>query len=86
MPRMPSRWVSFRLGYLRFRSITFCDTFNLKLLSPLLEVVVALLWTALTLKQKDGAIGKQFQADGSIGKQGEKVGGPFSSQGAVGKE
>jgi hypothetical protein len=49
---------------------------------------------------KDGALGKQFQrtalnnqtlaradklsADGNIGKIGEAVGGPFSSQGAVG--
>ncbi|KAI4747476.1 hypothetical protein E4T50_02217 [Aureobasidium sp. EXF-12298] len=34
----------------------------------------------------DGAIGKQFKADGSIGQIGEKVGGPFSSQGAIGKQ
>ncbi|KAG9695410.1 hypothetical protein KCU81_g370, partial [Aureobasidium melanogenum] len=34
----------------------------------------------------DGAIGKQFTADGSIGQIGEKVGGPFSSEGAIGKQ
>ena len=30
---------------------------------------------------KQGSIGKQFQADGSIGSIGEAVGGPFSKEG-----
>ncbi|KAK5936564.1 hypothetical protein PMZ80_011188 [Knufia obscura] len=33
---------------------------------------------------KDSAIGKEFQPEGTIGQIGEAVGGPFSSQGAVG--
>lgn len=36
------------------------------------------------LFDKDGAVGKQFKADGNIGQIGEKVGGPFSKDGAVG--
>ena len=35
---------------------------------------------------KDGAVGKQFQADGNIGQVGEAVGGPFSKDGAIGKQ
>jgi hypothetical protein len=31
-----------------------------------------------------GAIGKQFNPDGAIGQIGEKVGGPFSKEGAIG--
>ncbi len=30
-------------------------------------------------------MGKQFKADGAIGSIGEKVGGPFASDGAIGK-
>ena len=35
---------------------------------------------------KDGAVGKEFQADGKIGQIGEKIGGPFSKDGAIGKQ
>ncbi|KAH8153700.1 uncharacterized protein LAJ45_02513 [Morchella importuna] len=33
-----------------------------------------------------GAIGKQFNPDGAIGQIGEKIGGPFSSKGAIGSQ
>ncbi|KAF1971798.1 hypothetical protein BU23DRAFT_535922 [Bimuria novae-zelandiae CBS 107.79] len=33
-----------------------------------------------------GAIGKQFNPDGTIGQIGEKIGGPLSSQGAIGSQ
>ena len=33
-----------------------------------------------------GAIGKQFNPDGAIGQIGEKVGGPFSKDGAIGSQ
>ncbi|KAI5851397.1 hypothetical protein DFP73DRAFT_490590 [Morchella snyderi] len=33
-----------------------------------------------------GAIGKQFNPDGNIGQIGEKIGGPFSSKGAIGSQ
>ncbi|KAI7784643.1 hypothetical protein LA080_009580 [Diaporthe eres] len=33
-----------------------------------------------------GAIGKQFNPDGNIGQVGEKIGGPFSKDGAVGSQ
>ncbi|KAJ4353865.1 uncharacterized protein N0V89_005595 [Didymosphaeria variabile] len=33
-----------------------------------------------------GAIGKQFNPDGAIGQIGEKIGGPLSSQGAIGSQ
>jgi len=35
---------------------------------------------------KEGAVGKQFKADGSIGQTADQVGGPFSKDGEVGKE
>lgn len=41
--------------------------------------------TSIPVFHKDGAVGKQFKADGAIGNIGEKVGGPFSSDGAIGK-
>ncbi|KAI4841897.1 hypothetical protein E4T44_07622 [Aureobasidium sp. EXF-8845] len=45
--------------------------------------------TGASALSADGSIGKQFTgaiADGSIGQIGEKVGGPFSSKGAIGKQ
>lgn len=33
-----------------------------------------------------GAIGKQFNPDGNIGQIGEKIGGPFSKDGAIGSQ
>ncbi|ESZ94314.1 hypothetical protein SBOR_5310 [Sclerotinia borealis F-4128] len=33
-----------------------------------------------------GAIGKQFNPDGKIGQVGEKIGGPFSKDGAIGSQ
>ncbi|KAK6005391.1 hypothetical protein QM012_007033 [Aureobasidium pullulans] len=33
-----------------------------------------------------GAVGKQFNPDGNIGQVGEKVGGPFSKDGAIGSQ
>ncbi|OCL09139.1 hypothetical protein AOQ84DRAFT_339379 [Glonium stellatum] len=33
-----------------------------------------------------GAIGKQFNPEGSIGQIGEKIGGPFSKDGIVGSQ
>ncbi|POS69023.1 hypothetical protein DHEL01_v212583 [Diaporthe helianthi] len=33
-----------------------------------------------------GAVGKQFNPDGNIGQIGEKVGGPFSKDGAIGSQ
>ncbi|KKY31437.1 hypothetical protein UCDDA912_g08628 [Diaporthe ampelina] len=33
-----------------------------------------------------GAIGKQFNPDGNIGQVGEKIGGPFSKDGAIGRQ
>ena len=33
-----------------------------------------------------GAIGKQFNLEGSIGQVGEKIGGPFSKDGIVGSK
>ena len=33
-----------------------------------------------------GAIGKQFNPEGSIGQTGEKIGGPFSKDGIVGSQ
>jgi hypothetical protein len=36
--------------------------------------------------RKDGAAANHITADGSIGQIGEKVGGPFSSKGAIGKQ
>jgi len=33
-----------------------------------------------------GAIGKQFNLEGSIGQIGEKIGGPFSKDGIVGSQ
>ncbi|KAF2142958.1 uncharacterized protein K452DRAFT_286592 [Aplosporella prunicola CBS 121167] len=33
-----------------------------------------------------GAIGKQFNPDGNIGQIGEKIGGPFSKEGAIGSQ
>jgi len=33
-----------------------------------------------------GAVGKQFNPDGSIGQIGEKIGGPFSKDGAIGSQ
>ncbi|KAL1859711.1 hypothetical protein Daus18300_009430 [Diaporthe australafricana] len=33
-----------------------------------------------------GAIGKQFNPDGNIGQVGEKIGGPFSKDGAIGSQ
>lgn len=34
----------------------------------------------------EGSIGRQFNPTGSIGQMGEKIGGPFSSQGMIGKQ
>ncbi|KAL6703116.1 hypothetical protein ACN47E_010178 [Coniothyrium glycines] len=34
----------------------------------------------------EGAIGRQFNPDGSIGQIGEKVGGPFSKDGVIGSQ
>ncbi|KAF2273764.1 uncharacterized protein EI97DRAFT_435684 [Westerdykella ornata] len=34
----------------------------------------------------EGAIGKHFNPEGTIGQIGEKIGGPFSSQGMIGKQ
>ncbi|GFZ44167.1 hypothetical protein JCM24511_01888 [Saitozyma sp. JCM 24511] len=44
------------------------------------------LGSSATSRASDGAVGKQFEADGNIGQVGEAVGGPFSSKGAIGKE
>ena len=33
------------------------------------------------LLDKDGAIGKQFQAEGTLGSVGEAIGGPLSKEG-----
>ncbi|KAJ4304557.1 hypothetical protein N0V90_000083 [Kalmusia sp. IMI 367209] len=33
-----------------------------------------------------GAVGKQFNPDGNIGQVGEKIGGPFSKDGAIGSQ
>ncbi|KAF7891200.1 uncharacterized protein EAF02_001525 [Botrytis sinoallii] len=33
-----------------------------------------------------GAVGKQFNPDGNIGQIGEKIGGPFSKDGAIGSQ
>jgi hypothetical protein len=38
------------------------------------------------VSMKDEAAADQKTADGSIGQIGEKVGGPFSSDGAIGKQ
>jgi hypothetical protein len=40
--------------------------------------------TGTSAFHKDGAIGSAFKADGAIGSMGEKVGGPFASDGAIG--
>ncbi|WYZ37071.1 hypothetical protein EsH8_II_000577 [Colletotrichum jinshuiense] len=34
----------------------------------------------------EGAIGKQFNPEGAVGQIGEKVGGPFSKDGAIGSQ
>lgn len=34
----------------------------------------------------EGAIGKQFNPEGNIGQIGEKIGGPFSKDGAIGSQ
>ncbi|KAJ4420317.1 hypothetical protein N0V82_004416 [Gnomoniopsis sp. IMI 355080] len=34
----------------------------------------------------NGAIGKQFTAEGAIGGAAQKVGGPFDKEGAIGKQ
>jgi len=39
-----------------------------------------------SLDKNKGSVGANFQPDGKVGQVGEKVGGPFSSDGAVGKE
>lgn len=36
--------------------------------------------------KEPGTAGRQFEADGKIGQVGEKVGGPFSSEGSVGSQ
>ncbi|KAL6243336.1 hypothetical protein RBB50_009888 [Rhinocladiella similis] len=41
--------------------------------------------TAAPLLSSEGAVGKQFKADGAIGSVGEAVGGPLASDGAIGK-
>lgn len=38
------------------------------------------------LSRRDKAAADHMTADGAIGQIGEKVGGPFSSQGAIGKQ
>jgi len=35
--------------------------------------------------KKDGKIGKEFEASGSVGGAAQKVGGPFDKDGAIGK-
>ncbi|KAF2461844.1 hypothetical protein BDY21DRAFT_368024 [Lineolata rhizophorae] len=36
--------------------------------------------------KSEGAVGKQFAAEGSIGSMGQEIGGPFDKDGAIGKQ
>ncbi|KAF2115075.1 hypothetical protein BDV96DRAFT_493733 [Lophiotrema nucula] len=39
-----------------------------------------------SILSSEGALGKQFNPNGSIGQIGEMVGGPFSKEGAIGSQ
>jgi len=42
--------------------------------------------TSTSVFDKSGAIGKHFNADGTVGGTAQKIGGPFDKEGMVGKQ